>query len=127
MLISGRCLGQRLMDDERAEPCGPPGAHQQIFVTCGLVAGEGRFHGSSLGGGYDSRVAAFQAAGTVKSASPYGHGLPTARLVVGALTEYLSWRWTLYVKLFFAGVALASPGRSGGRAASGASWPMGCR
>jgi hypothetical protein len=27
--------------------------------------------------------------------------------VGGALTEYLSWRWTLYVNLFFAGAALA--------------------
>ena len=25
--------------------------------------------------------------------------------VVGALTEYLSWRWTLYVNLIFAGLA----------------------
>src|SRR5580693_5635121 len=28
-------------------------------------------------------------------------------LLDGALTEYLSWRWTLYVNLFFAGVAFA--------------------
>ena len=28
-------------------------------------------------------------------------------LLGGALTQYLSWRWTLYVNLVFAGVAIA--------------------
>jgi len=28
-------------------------------------------------------------------------------LLGGALTEYLSWRWTLYVNLIFAGAAVA--------------------
>jgi MFS family permease len=32
-------------------------------------------------------------------------GSAVGLLLGGALTEYLSWRWTLYVNLFFAGVA----------------------
>jgi EmrB/QacA subfamily drug resistance transporter len=36
-----------------------------------------------------------------------GAGGAVGLLLGGALTEYLSWRWTLYVNLFFAGVALA--------------------
>jgi EmrB/QacA subfamily drug resistance transporter len=37
-----------------------------------------------------------------------GAGGAVGLLLGGALTEYLSWRWTLYVNLFFAAVALAS-------------------
>jgi EmrB/QacA subfamily drug resistance transporter len=52
-----------------------------------------------------------------------GAGGAVGLLVGGALTEYLSWRWTLYVNLLFAGVALAGaamllkrqPARSGQR------------
>ncbi len=36
-----------------------------------------------------------------------GSGGALGLLVGGALTEYLSWRWTLYVNLIFAGLALA--------------------
>src|ERR1700720_1259609 len=36
-----------------------------------------------------------------------GAGGAIGLLLGGALTEYLSWRWTLYVNLFFAGVAFA--------------------
>jgi len=36
-----------------------------------------------------------------------GAGAAVGLLLGGALTEYLSWRWTLYVNLFFAGLALA--------------------
>ncbi|WP_300605400.1 MFS transporter [Trebonia sp.] len=36
-----------------------------------------------------------------------GAGSAVGLLLGGALTSYLSWRWTLYVNLFFAGVALA--------------------
>ena len=36
-----------------------------------------------------------------------GAGAAAGLLLGGALTEYLSWRWTLYVNLFFAGAALA--------------------
>ena len=36
-----------------------------------------------------------------------GAGGAIGLLVGGALTEYLSWRWTLYVNLLFAGVAFA--------------------
>jgi hypothetical protein len=36
-----------------------------------------------------------------------GAGGAVGLLLGGALTEYLSWRWTLYVNLFFAGVAFA--------------------
>ena len=36
-----------------------------------------------------------------------GAGGAVGLLVGGALTEYLSWRWTLYVNLLFAGVAFA--------------------
>src|SRR5712692_3451482 len=36
-----------------------------------------------------------------------GGGGALGLLLGGALTEYLSWRWTLYVNLIFAGVALA--------------------
>jgi EmrB/QacA subfamily drug resistance transporter len=36
-----------------------------------------------------------------------GAGGAIGLLLGGALTEYLSWRWTLYVNLIFAGVALA--------------------
>ena len=35
-----------------------------------------------------------------------GAGGAVGLLLGGALTSYLSWRWTLYVNLFFAGVAL---------------------
>jgi EmrB/QacA subfamily drug resistance transporter len=35
-----------------------------------------------------------------------GAGGAVGLLLGGALTEYLSWRWTLYVNLFFAGLAL---------------------
>mgnify|MGYP003300120691 CR=1 FL=1 len=34
-------------------------------------------------------------------------------LLGGALTEYLSWRWTLYVNLAFAGVVVVSAGNGG--------------
>jgi MFS family permease len=37
-----------------------------------------------------------------------GAGAAVGLLLGGALTEYLSWRWTLYVNLFFAGLALAA-------------------
>ena len=37
-----------------------------------------------------------------------GGGGAIGLLLGGALTEYLSWRWCLYVNLFFAGVALAA-------------------
>jgi len=40
-----------------------------------------------------------------------GAGGAVGLLLGGALTEYLSWRWTLYVNLFFAGVALAGAAR----------------
>src|ERR1700745_189595 len=36
-----------------------------------------------------------------------GAGGAVGLLLGGALTEYLSWRWTLYVNLIFAGVAFA--------------------
>jgi hypothetical protein len=36
-----------------------------------------------------------------------GAGASVGLLLGGALTEYLSWRWTLYVNLLFAGAALA--------------------
>ena len=36
-----------------------------------------------------------------------GAGASVGLLLGGVLTEYLSWRWTLYVNLFFAGAALA--------------------
>jgi len=36
-----------------------------------------------------------------------GAGGALGLLIGGALTEFLSWRWTLYVNLFFAGVAFA--------------------
>ena len=36
-----------------------------------------------------------------------GAGGAVGLLLGGALTEYLSWRWTLYVNLLFAGVAFA--------------------
>ncbi len=36
-----------------------------------------------------------------------GAGGAVGLLIGGALTEYLSWRWTLYVNLIFAGVAFA--------------------
>jgi EmrB/QacA subfamily drug resistance transporter len=52
-----------------------------------------------------------------------GAGSAVGLLLGGALTEYLSWRWTLLVNLVFAGVALAAaavllkrePGRGGQR------------
>jgi EmrB/QacA subfamily drug resistance transporter len=52
-----------------------------------------------------------------------GAGGAIGLLLGGALTSYLSWRWTLYVNLFFAGLALAGaavllrrqPSRRGGR------------
>ena len=37
-----------------------------------------------------------------------GAGAAVGLLLGGALTEYLSWRWTLYVNLFFAWLALAA-------------------
>src|SRR6516225_7786738 len=36
-----------------------------------------------------------------------GAGGAVGLLLGGALTEYLSWRWTLYVNVLFAGVAFA--------------------
>jgi EmrB/QacA subfamily drug resistance transporter len=52
-----------------------------------------------------------------------GAGSAVGLLLGGALTEFLSWRWTLFVNLLFAGVALAGavmllkrePGRRGQR------------
>src|SRR5271165_3231308 len=35
-----------------------------------------------------------------------GAGAAVGLLLGGALTEYLSWRWCLYINLFFAGVAI---------------------
>ena len=37
-----------------------------------------------------------------------GAGASVGLLLGGVLTEYLSWRWTLYVNLLFAGAALIS-------------------
>jgi len=48
------------------------------------------------------RNAAFGVFGAVA-----GAGGAVGLLLGGVLTEYLSWRWCLYVNLFFAGIALA--------------------
>src|SRR5580704_16571926 len=49
-----------------------------------------------------------------------GAGGAVGLLIGGALTEYLSWRWTLYVNLVFAGVAFAGGGLLLKRQPSGA-------
>jgi MFS family permease len=54
-----------------------------------------------------------------------GGGGAVGLLLGGALTEYLSWRWTLYVNLVFAGVAFAGASlllRSGSRPGAGRGW-----
>src|ERR1700736_100165 len=50
-----------------------------------------------------------------------GAGGAVGLLLGGLLTEYLSWRWTLYVNLIFAGVAFVGGAEAGhpGRAAGG--------
>ena len=57
-----------------------------------------------------------------------GAGGAVGLLLGGALTSYLSWRWTLYVNLFFAGVALLGAAvllrRSRPAAASGWTCPV---
>ena len=46
-------------------------------------------------------------------------------LLGGALTEYLSWRWTLYVNLFFAAVAFIGRGKGPGSACRQRVWSAG--
>ena len=56
-----------------------------------------------------------------------GGGGAVGLLLGGVLTEYLSWRWTLYVNLFFAAIAvagaLAAAGNRPATAVHGWTWP----
>src|SRR5436305_2039791 len=53
--VVGIDLGQRPGDAELGEPCHPPVVHEQVFVLCGLAAGDGWFHHWLLDGGTAAR------------------------------------------------------------------------
>src|SRR5262245_20428452 len=49
--VVGIDLAQRPGDAELGEPCHASVVHEQVFVLCGLAAGDGWFHRWLLGGG----------------------------------------------------------------------------
>ena len=54
-----------------------------------------------------SAIRASAAGRSASSASVAGGGGAVGLILGGVLTQYLSWRWTLYVNLFFAAIAVA--------------------